>query len=57
LVGDALGAEAALVDLDDAGPVASEEKLLLQRLKGLRIIRIGEKPFALAIEQGRQGIS
>ena len=57
LVGDALGAEAALVDLDDAGPVAGEEQLLLQCLEGLRIVRVGKKPFTLAIEQGRQGLS
>ena len=57
LVGDTLGAEPALVDLDDARPVAGEEQFLLQRLEGLRVVRIGKKPVTLAVEQGRQGFS
>jgi hypothetical protein len=57
LVGNTRGAQPVFVDLDDAGPVAGEEQLLLQRLEGLRVVRIGEKPFTLAIEQGRQGFS
>ncbi len=57
LVDDVVGAEAALVDLDDARPVTREEQLFLQRLEGLRVVRIGKKPLTLAIEQGRQEFS
>jgi hypothetical protein len=39
LTGDAIGAQAALVDLDDTRPVTGEEQLLLQRLEGLCVVR------------------
>jgi len=57
LTGDAIGAQAALVDLDDTRPVTREEQLLLQRLEGLCVVRVGKKSFALAIEQRCQGFS